>query len=150
MKLYIQRHGEAASKLEDPERGLTRAGRIGIDTLAVRLKNRGVCFDQALHSSKARARQTAEIMTSVLAPAATLVEYGHINPNDDPHVILAEIQGWHRDILISSHLPFVPALLELLQGNSGATGTLAFTPGAIACLNRLPTGKWQLEWFESP
>ena len=144
------RHGQAASRDEDPEQGLTGSGRADIERLARQLAEHQVSFAQAFHSPKARARQTAEIMASILSPDAPLYEHAHLNPNDHPMAILLESAHWDEDTLIASHLPFIPGLLSILPGNIGAVEAIPFEPGTVICLTRETGNHWQFEWLAAP
>lgn len=146
MKLYLMRHGQAASSDIDPEKGLSSVGKMEIEELAHRLKEQGVTFNQVFHSNKARARQSAEIMTKILAPDVTPLFKENLKPNDDPAILLPDIESWQDDTLIASHLPFVPSLLMLLLGENQ---TVNFVPGTVACLTRDGL-KWHLEWISRP
>lgn len=146
MKLYLMRHGQAASPQVDPQQGLTEEGRAEIEQLARRLAKQAVYFEQVLHSEKARARQTAEIMATVLAPGVIPQERRGLKPNDDPAELIPEIEAWNEDTLITSHLPFVPNLLTELTGQAQGMG---FVPGSVICL--IKQGEvWRLEWIEAP
>jgi phosphohistidine phosphatase len=146
MKLYLMRHGQAASPQVDPQQGLTEAGRAEIEQLASRLVKRAVHFEQVLHSDKARAQQTAEIMAAVLAPGVIPRMRCGLKPNDDPAELIPDIEAWNEDTLITSHLPFVPNLLAELTGQVQGMG---FVPGSVICL--LKQGDtWQLDWIETP
>ena len=149
MKLYLMRHGQAASPEVDPERGLTSEGRKEIEQLAQRLVEKGITFGEVLHSDKARAQQTAEIMAAVLAPGVTPQMRRGLKPNDDPADIIPEIDCMTEDTLIASHLPFVPALLAELTGSFDPAQGMGFAPGTVICLSREDNG-WQLEWLEAP
>ena len=140
------RHGQAASPQVDPQQGLSDTGRSEIEQLAKRLAGEGIRFSQVFHSDKARAQQTAEIMTSVLSPNVIPQMRIGLKPNDDPRDLLADIQSWHKDTLIASHLPFVPGLLAELTGQPQGMG---FVPGTVICLTR-DNDDWQIEWIESP
>lgn len=61
--LYLVRHGEAA-ETEDPDPGLTERGAAQAVAVGVRLRD--VQFDGVLHSSRRRARETAEIVARSL------------------------------------------------------------------------------------
>ena len=140
------RHGQADSPQVDPQQGLSDEGRVGIEQLAQRLAGQGVQFGQVFHSEKARARQTAEIMAAILAHKVTPQMRSGLKPNDDPHLLLPEIERWQQDTLITSHLPFVPTLLAELTGQPQGMGLM---PGTIICLVKVKEA-WQLEWIESP
>ena len=146
MKLYIMRHGQAADVETDPEKGLSSEGKVAIEQLGHKLAEQNITFKQVFHSEKARARQTAEIMTSILSPDVTPACKAGLKPNDDPNKLLSDINNWQGNILIASHLPFIPHLLMLLTGNNQAA---SFSPGTIACLVKIGS-KWQLEWITRP
>ena len=143
MKLYLMRHGQAASIHTDPEQGLSNEGKLEIEKLALKLSDQGVTFKQAFHSEKARARQTAEIMSAILAPDITPTCKANLKPNDDPEKLLTDINSWQDDTLIASHLPYIPTLLMLLTGDNQPT---SFLPGTIACLYKIGS-IWQLDWL---
>lgn len=146
MKLYLMRHGQAASELVDPQQGLTLEGRLAIEQLAQRLAQRGIRFNRVFHSEKERARQTAEIMTGVIAPDISPQQRAGLKPNDDPRQLIPEIEDWQGDTLLTSHLPFIPNLLSLL---TGGLQSVALAPGTVVCLIKENTG-WRIEWVESP
>ena len=146
MKLYLMRHGEAASENIDPQQGLTTGGRAAIERLAQRLATRGIQFAQIFHSEKERARQSAEIMARILVPGIPLQQHPGLKPNDDARQLLPELEGWQQDTLITSHLPFIPNLLALLIGE---LQSLAPAPGTVVCLENETRG-WQINWVESP
>jgi len=149
MKLYIMRHGEAAASGRDLEPTLTNAGRQAIEQLAARLGRQGLHVNQVLHSEKARARQTAEIMAQHLAPSCLLQIHPQIKPNDDPHSVLGDIAGWQDDTLLVSHLPFIPDLIALLTGKQQSAQTLGYVPGTVVCL-RQDGDDWVIEAVETP
>ena len=146
MKLYLMRHGQAASPQVDPQQGLTGEGRAEIENLARRFAGQGIQFSQVFHSDKARAQQTAEIMSSVLAPKVMPQMRNGLKPNDDPRQLLPEINTWQEDTLITSHLPFVPGLLGELTGQPQGMG---FVPGTVICLVK-ENDSWKIDWIEAP
>jgi len=146
MKLYLMRHGEAASEQIDPQQGLSAHGRAGIENLATRLAGQDIQFAQIFHSDKTRAKQTAEIMGRILAPGLMPEQRSGLKPNDDPHKLIAEIESWQQDTLICSHLPFVPSLIVQLSGQPQGMG---FVPGTIVCLEK-ENHVWKINWMETP
>lgn len=153
MKLYLMRHGEAASKEDDPKQGLSNNGKHAIEKLAHKLshqahqsKEQKINVEQVFHSEKARAQQTAEIMASILAPGVTPHCRGNLKPNDNPEEILSDIETWATDTLITSHLPFIPNLLNLLTKHQQS---IRFNPGTIVCLSK-GNSHWNVEWVASP
>ena len=146
MKLFLMRHGQAASSDIDPKKGLSDEGKTDIEQLAHRLATQNVTFKKAFHSGKARAQQTAEIMANILAPEVKPEFADNLKPNDDPEKIIPDINCWQDDTLIASHLPFIPHLLMLLTDSNQP---INFVPGTVACLTRIST-HWQLEWVARP
>ncbi|MDH5446696.1 MAG: phosphohistidine phosphatase SixA [Gammaproteobacteria bacterium] len=146
MKLYLMRHGLASSPQDDPQQGLSPEGRAGIEALAKRLADQKVQFACIYHSEKDRARQTAEIMAAITSPQITPQLRSGLKPNDDPDDWLAEIDTLQEDTLITSHLPFVPGLVELLNG---VPLDVAFVPGILICLQKQGSG-WQVMWHMAP
>lgn len=154
MKLYLMRHGEAALKEDDPQRGLTHEGKLAIERLANKLTyplshqtdEQGMNIEQVFNSDKARAKQTAEIMARILAPGIVPSRRENLNPDDNPEKLLPDINTWTEETLITSHLPFIPRLLSLLVADHPP---VQFDPGTIVCL-RKDGVTWNLEWVASP
>jgi phosphohistidine phosphatase SixA len=59
MHLYLVQHGAAKTEVEDPQRGLTNAGRETIAAVAECLARVGITIARIEYSDKLRARQTA-------------------------------------------------------------------------------------------
>lgn len=150
MKLYLMRHGEALTPEKDPQRGLTDAGKIKIESLANHLKKQVLEFKYVYHSNKKRAQQTAEIMTQILSPEVQPELHDNITPNDDPNLLLTEINHWDKDTLITSHLPYVPNLITLLTGNDAYLSAISFETGTVVCLEKNKDAQWNIKWSTSP
>lgn len=150
MLLYLMRHGIAANKLDDPQRGLTPHGVDEIEKLAYALAARGVHFNQVIHSNRERAKQTALIMRKTLSPESAVKVEEKIQPNDDIHILHAELDSWQEDTLVVGHLPFMPSLVSLLTDHNSAVSAINFEPGTVVCLNKLEEDKWEMEWVCSP
>ncbi len=150
MKLYLVQHGDALPKDVDPDRPLSAAGRRDIERLAGFLADGRVTFSRVLHSGKARARQTAEILAMALGPDIDIAATTGIDPNDPPEPFADMVEGWREDVLVVGHLPFLGRLVSQLIAGTAAAETVAFRPGSIACLERGQTGNWTLAWFLRP
>jgi len=146
MKLYLIRHGQAAEACTDPARGLTHEGKADIKRIAHELAQKELHIEQIFHSSKTRAQQTAEIVASIISPEIALQLHEHLKPTDDPKMLVPEINGWQKDTLIASHLPFLPSLVDLLTKD---TSGINFTPGTVVCLHKAVDSRWQLQWVIS-
>jgi len=150
MKLYLVQHGEAVSKEVDPERPLTEQGETDVARIAAFLMQSGIQIDRVIHSGKLRARQTAEILASVVTPKLKLETSGLLNPNDNPAAFDWQSESWNKDCLIVGHLPFMARLVShLVVGNTESTLT-AFTPGSVVCLERIDDEHWQINWMIRP
>ena len=148
MNLYILQHGEAETKEVDPERSLSEQGVRNIRVLAMHMKNMGVRPGKIFHSGKLRAEQSAQLVAETLSPEIQPVQTDGLNPNDDPSVIVSDIDQIGEDILIASHMPFVSRLCSSLL--TGTTNTeFASVPGTLICLEKAED-KWRLAYMLRP
>ena len=149
MKLYLVQHGEACSKEVDTDRPLTEQGRLDIDRLGAILKQAGIHADRVIHSGKRRARQTAQRLSSMIAPGTELEASKRINPNDDPKAfdLLSEDSG---DTLVVGHLPFMAKLVSHLVIGDKERLITAYQPGSVVCLDRVDDTRWQIDWMLRP
>ena len=150
MKLYLVQHAEACTKDIDPQRPLTDQGRQDIARLAAMLQHAGIRVGRIIHSGKLRAKQSAEGLGQVLAPALDLETSGLLNPNDNPRAFDWQSESWDTDTLIVGHLPFMAKLVShLLSGDENRIAA-GFTPGSVVCLESHHDGHWQLNWMLRP
>ena len=148
MYLYILQHGEAVPKEIDPERPLSEHGKRDIRIRARHLQHMGVQLGNIFHSGKLRAEQSARLIAETLSPETRPVQAEGLNPNDDPAVIIGDIEQINENILIASHMPFVSRLCSTLL-----TGTIdaefASVPGTLFCLEKADN-KWRLVYMLTP
>lgn len=153
MLLYLMRHGEAMSALQDPERRLTPEGAARIERIGRALPRLGVRPDLVVSSTKARARQTAELATTPGGyPVQDVVTTDLLKPNTPPEQTLDFLAG-HGDresILAAGHLPNLAEVARTLL--NARFGTISFESGAICCLEveRLPASTAILQWKLTP
>lgn len=148
MNLYILQHGEAVPKEIDPERPLSEHGNRDIRILARHMQNMGVQLGNVFHSGKLRAEQSARLIAETLSPEIQPVQTEGLNPNDDPAVIIGDIEQMNENILIASHMPFVSRLCStLLTGTTDAE--FASIPGTLFCLEKADN-KWRLAYMLTP
>ena len=150
MKLYLVRHGEAASKDVDPERGLTDAGRREVESVASFMKKGSVSVSQILHSGKARARQTAEIFATHIADSHEARLADGLMPNDPVEHYAFEARGYKGDTMLVGHLPFMGRLASRLVAGNEDVAPFNFHPGAALCLECCSKGKWSVVWMVNP
>lgn len=148
MNLYILQHGEAVPKEIDPERPLSEHGNRDIRILARHMQNMGVQLGNVFHSGKLRAEQSARLIAETLSPEIQPVQTEGLNPNDDPAVIIGDIEQMNENILIATHMPFVSRLCStLLTGTTDAE--FASIPGTLFCLEKADN-KWRLAYMLTP
>lgn len=148
MNLYILQHGEAVAKEIDPERPLSEQGIRDIRILALHMQNMGVQLGNVFHSGKLRAEQSARLVAETISPGIQPLQTEGLNPNDDPTVIIGDIEQMNENILIASHMPFVSRLCStLLTGKADAE--FASMPGTLFCLEKADS-KWRLVYMLRP
>ena len=148
MNLYILQHGEAVPKEIDPERPLSERGNRDIRILALHMQNMDVQLGHVFHSGKLRAEQSARLIAETLSPEIQPIKTEGLNPNDDPTVIIGDIEQMNENILIASHMPFVSRICStLLTGTTEAE--FASVPGTLFCLEKAED-KWRLAYMLRP
>ena len=150
MRLYLARHGTAASPAVDPACGLSREGREGIARLAAFIKSLSLQPAEVWHSGKARAEQTAQILTTALGGSPPVTQHAGLNPNDSPMIIAGELEAEERDLMLVGHLPFMSLLSSYLLARGGPPEVVRFCTGTLACLQRGNGELWHLEWTVHP
>ncbi len=114
------------------------------------LKQADMTLAGVMHSGKLRAKQTAEILAKQLAPNIGLQINENINPLDPPAVVAKEIDQWRDDTLLVGHLPHMAKLVNLLLTDQELPAIVAFSPGAVVCLEKSEDNTWALGWLISP
>ena len=81
MNLYLVRHAEPKSREEDPERPLTEKGLADIKRVAEFIAEHvNIKVDRIIHSHKARARETAEVLADGLHPPLGISQVDGLDP----------------------------------------------------------------------
>ncbi|MEA3492878.1 MAG: phosphohistidine phosphatase SixA [Candidatus Margulisiibacteriota bacterium] len=142
MKLYLGQHGEANPENIDPARGLTGKGIA--DTKKVADFSKNIKVDEIWHSTKLRAKQTAEIFAKVLGKKA--IEQEGLRPNDPVSPIVKKID---RDLMVVGHLPFMEKISSFLITGSEDNRPVIFRQAGIVCLENT-NSKWGLSWMVTP
>jgi len=151
MKIYLLQHGKAASKEEDPKRGLTREGRDETELAARFLAEKGVSVGEIWHSEKTRSMQTAQILAAGLTPRPEVLQKDGLAPNDNPDDIAYLLRNIRRPVLISGHLPFLSRLAGKLLNRDPEGGCVAFRNSGVLCLERSDEeNRWDLLWYVIP
>lgn len=147
MKLYVIQHGAALPKDVDAERPLTEEGRSNVAALADLLSAQVVSVASIQHSTKLRAKQTAQILADVLG--GRMVEVDGLAPDDPVEPWLNSLCQTGEDVALVSHQPFVGRLATRLLTGRDEPVAVAFEPGTALCLTEV-SGAWVVQWLLPP
>jgi phosphohistidine phosphatase len=150
MQLYLVQHGAAKAEAEDPARPLSDDGRRTVQQMADYLSGLGPCIDLVEHSTKLRARQTAEILASLLHPSEGIREVVGISPNDDIAPMREHLHTETRNLMLVGHLPYLARLVSQLLGVEKDRTVVDFQMGGVVRLDRNVGGEWTLRWMIVP
>lgn len=150
MRLYIVQHGDALPKDINPDRPLSDRGRADIQRLTEWLSSRNFHVEQILHSGKARAKETAEMLRPLLESRDEIHASDGLAPNDSPEAFLMQVRRSRKDTLVASHMPFVARTVS--QALTGETDQqlVEFVPGSVAGIESSDGVSWRLFMFVRP
>lgn len=159
MLLYIVRHGIAVDVGEqgvrtDRARMLSATGRERTREAAEGLARLNCRPERVLASPLVRARETAAILASVLAPSPDIETVEWLQPG----VAATESQLYLESapsapLMLVGHMPGVADLASLLLTGEERRLRLVFKKAAVCCLSfdgRLRAGTGCLEWLLQP
>ncbi len=149
MKIYLARHGEANSADIDPEKGLSDKGKTDITRIAEMIRHLDIVVTEIYHSGKARAEQTASILSQTIQAANGISKKQGLEPNDPIEPVADELRTLVENIMIVGHLPFMAKLASLLISQDDHKSLFDWQPGSIACIEQ-EKGKFTLQWFINP
>jgi len=150
MRVYIVQHGQAKSKDADPDRHLTDKGARDVQKVTGLLRPLGLKVEQIRHSGKARARQTAEILSAGLSTVSGVVQCDGLGPTDPVEKTVEELNGASEDLMIVGHLPFMSKLAGALLASAAAGEPIAFQQGGVVCLQKNDDSSWRVRWMVVP
>jgi phosphohistidine phosphatase len=119
MRLMLVHHADAVGPDVDPQRPLSTLGHEQARQLADAAKTTGFVPAAIWHSGKLRARQTAESFLQ-LSPFAQFKMINGIRPEDPPDLLLDTLAHETRDVIVVSHMPYLPSLLARLSPKSAS------------------------------
>jgi phosphohistidine phosphatase len=125
--LALLRHGLASG--QGPQAALLPEGAAELRRLAALLASEDWRPAAVATSPYRRARESAEVMVSALAPAAEIFVLRELRPDEEPEAALDAVLGvapLASPILVVSHLPLVARLAHELVGED-----LSFSPGTF-------------------
>ena len=155
MKLYLMRHGEAVSDHVDPERPLSDRGKAQTVSVAAYLRKNGSKLQEVWHSNKLRAKETAEGLVRTMGLSLACQERPGLTP-DDPAGPVADILQEYAikhprgALILVSHLPFLPNLVEILLSGKTKPSRIRFAEAGALCLNYGTDDAWSLDWVIEP
>ncbi|MFQ5848642.1 MAG: phosphohistidine phosphatase SixA [Candidatus Methylomirabilales bacterium] len=149
MQIYLVRHGEAKTEIEDPARPLSDPGRDEVMSVARHVAALGIQPAAIRHSGKLRAQQTAEIFAELLSPARGIRKMDGLAPGDHPHTAQVEIEASREPLMLVGHLPHLSRLASALLCGDPQQELIEFPAGAIVCLARDNEG-FPLQWILTP
>ncbi len=148
MRAYLVRHGRANQ--EDPNRGLTEAGRDGVQLIGRFLHSLGATVSLIQHSGKRRAEETAHLLAeNVLTTSGPHYADG-LAPDDEPSVVANFLKVYTDNILIVGHLPHLERLTSLLLTGNENLRPVQFPNAGLVCLEKNAAGVWTLLWAVTP
>jgi len=151
MKLYCVRHGEAEPTEVDSERPLTKNGRQDVESVANCLHNHNIKISHIMHSTKLRAKQTAEIFAKVMMPGLVTECESILDEDANVTTLLEMIKTWTDDTMIVGHLPFMPRLISGLVINDPDLYPIVNYPEAgVVCLEYFDQDRWIIQWVLNP
>ena len=151
MRLYLVRHGKAVQTGDEWERPLAARGRRDVGRIAASLAATGCRVARVVHSGRARARETAELLSASIGPKGMVEEMGQgLQPEDSTDVLAWTAANWEDDVMAVGHEPFMGRMVaQLLCGNPDMPLAIMKT-GAVVCLERGGDGGWSLCWMIVP
>lgn len=155
MRLYLARHGKAEGGPELADRHLSERGRADVDAVGRHLAAQGIAPQRMFHSTLSRARETAEILASHLAPDTPLQELADIEPWGDVRAFARLAAGWAEEDLpptwVVGHEPFMGEAVSLLMGGDAHAGLVEVKTGSVMALDSDPfSPRWRLRWMLTP
>jgi len=155
MRLYLVRHGKAELGPLDADRRLSERGRVDVEAMAQHLADQDIRVARVVHSGLARARETAEILASQLAPGPTpgqaLEQMAGIEPWGDVKAFAKAIKRWDTDTMVCGHEPFMGEAASLLMCGDAHAGLVAVKTGTVMALERAHySSGWHLRWMLTP
>ena len=151
MKLYLVRHGDAVSKEKDSQRPLSESGADVVRRVASFLRSSGLKVDEVRHSTKLRARQTAEIIVEGSASSTPLREVSNLEPLAEVAELANELSGGTADLMLVGHLPHLNLLASRLTCGDEHREVFEFPAGGVLCLKRrAESADWVVQWLLAP
>jgi phosphohistidine phosphatase len=150
MFLYLVQHGDAKKEEEDPARPLSDKGIEDVKKVASFMFRLKITVEEVLHSSKLRARQTAEIIADSLSIKKGVSETEGLAPLNEPILWAEKLKTKTHSLMLVGHLPHLGKLSSFLLSGDKEKSIIAFKMGGVVCMKRDDSGTWTLQWMITP
>jgi phosphohistidine phosphatase len=150
MFLYLVQHGDAKREEEDPSRPLSYKGIEDVKKVASFISRLDITVEEVLHSSKLRAKQTAEILSDSLLITKGISETKGLAPLDEPNIWAEKLKTKTHSLMLVGHLPHLGKLSSFLLSGDKEKSIIAFKMGGVVCIKRDDAGIWTLQWMITP
>jgi phosphohistidine phosphatase len=150
MDLYLVQHAEAKSDQEDPLRPLSTKGREDMVRVAAYLSQLNIPGNKIFHSTKLRAKQTAEILFEHLRPTKGMSEADGLSPLDEPAIWAERLRDLPDGVILVGHLPHLARIASLLLCGDIDKNIVSFRMAGVVCLKGDDSGSWSLQWMLTP
>lgn len=142
MRLYLIQHGDAVTKDVDPDRPLSQKGWGDIERLAAYISRVGLRASRMMHSGKARAKQTAELLMPAFGVHGVAVVHAGLNPKDAPTQIMEALEAQPEHTAVVGHMPSLGRLAAALVTGDDGNSVVISRPGTLVGLERDEQGEW--------
>ena len=147
MNLYLMRHGDASNEPGNP---LSAQGRSDSEQIGRFLAAKDTGIEKVYHSTKLRAKESAVIVGGLIGREKNIVEIEGLGPLDDAVLWADRLQSVESNLLIVSHMPFLPKLFSALVCGYADENLVQFSTASVVCIRRLSVGMWALQWMVTP
>lgn len=148
MKLYVMRHGPAEDRApsgRDFDRALTVPGREVVERSARALAAaHGGGELRVIASPFRRARETAEIVASILGAGEPELHDDLGADGDVPFTLVREVRSSERDTLLVGHQPIVEELVRALASPARVPLPAGFRTAIVVGLEHAGEDRWHL------
>ncbi len=142
MRVYLIQHGDAVTKDVDPDRPLSQKGWGDIERLAAYVSKIGLRATRMMHSGKARAKQTAELLMPAFGVHGEAVVQPGLNPKDTPTRIMEALATQPEHTVVVGHMPSLGRLASALVTGDDGNNVVISKPGTLVGLEHYGQGEW--------
>ncbi len=150
MRLYLTQHAKAEVKNGESERTLTEEGIAELLKIASFLKIHALVSPHTIyHSSKTRAKQTADILAEQISPQHITEQTRGLAPMDDIAEWVEKANHLTEDSMVVGHMPHLSKLATTLLERRDDKISISFRNAGVVCLVRNGSD-WSLLWTVIP